>query len=139
MQRIDETTLTNAQRIRVLADYVERVQPNRFDMRAYSRGLVKHYEDLSGPHACGTAACAIGVACTIFQGLRLGKGGGPILRDQEMSYPGISEQFFGMRGDETFQAFSPSHEKRGNDGTPAAVAATLREIASAVEEREVGQ
>lgn len=69
--------LKTSEKLNTLADYLPKVRPNRFDMTKWGTGREPPtWEALtsSALYYCGTAACALGVAACLFEGLKFIKG-----------------------------------------------------------------
>ncbi len=100
--------LTGRERLLVLADFLDNLPPEHFDISLYR---------------CGTKACALGWCPTIFAGWRLEQDSSPIFGNESDPYAS-AQIFFGISFDVAWAFFSTS----GNDDDTTAkqVASNIR-------------
>lgn len=145
MNKIDTTGWTTSETLETLATYLEKVQPEAFYMERWAKGeRAPTFEDLSLPRVeenhCGTSACALGTAATIFEGLEIGDYYGSFyVKTTEQEAPApldihnvsfrAGKLFFGITEEESRSLFQPLSYSGGNDTKPKVIA-RIRDLAA---------
>ncbi len=123
-------------RLYLLADFLEKLPPSRFDFAVWVGSNWKGKPDLS----CGTTACALGWAATIPEFRKLGLGlnknryGAPFLLNGTAASPfTVGHEIFGLDGNAVQTLFHPQDDESQeyglpDDSTPAQVANQIREF-----------
>jgi hypothetical protein len=121
-----------------LAERLEQPMPKRFTFDMCNWLVANEYDS-----GCGTAGCAIGLACSQmpeFAPLELRVGSYPALeenRSRLTQFAAIAA-FLGISRDDAYYLFSVTHYYVGPDGVTAReVAARIREFIEASEAREI--
>ncbi len=96
-------------RLRTLANYLESVPKERFDLHSWD---------------CGTTACAVGYACKIPEfeqaGLGLGSSGQPTYNGRCFGFTAAAK-FFGISSENAHKLFDANYYREGRDGVKAVV------------------
>lgn len=121
--------LKTSEKLEELANLVEKVQPQHFNMNHWYKGepsleLLLH----GGTTECGTACCALGSAAVAFEGLELY--GRSVWFNGDGVYYGVDAgaKFFGITMRESDRLFSPN-TYYGEYAVQPVVVARIRQLA----------
>lgn len=155
MDKIDATGWTTSEKLETLATYLEKVSDDAFFMDRWAQGKrAPTFEDLSLARfkegSCGTSACALGTAATIFEGIEIEQVVGYFYvhaagQEQAPHHSGTvalhdhsyeaGARFFGIAKTESDWLFQPgNYGVRG--ASKARVAERIRDVAAKYRARE---
>lgn len=136
---------SNDLRLGILADFLDTVPPEKFDLKDWYISGDVDFEHGPSPYNCGTTACAIGWATAIPEFQAAGFAiylDNPLFIDHgllnEAQFTGWDavERFFGLTYTEAQVLFSASYYNLADIRDPVAVAERLREfVAQETEQR----